>query len=130
MFVAHRLVANAVRVCRDRGSAMALIDSAVVALWIGKEQQEGKYDTTWSKVVLLQSDCDCLEELKFAVVPRLAIPVIQSRPAEYYNQQQLAGWCPNGGFSRRSHTCAILVAVGWPCQCGDPGKTSLTFIVK
>jgi hypothetical protein len=45
MVIAHRLY-SAVRVCKDQDPAEALIDSAV-ALWIGKEQGEGQFDSGW-----------------------------------------------------------------------------------
>ena len=45
MVIAHRLY-SAVRVCKEQKPAESLIDSAV-ALWIGKEQGEGQYDSGW-----------------------------------------------------------------------------------
>jgi hypothetical protein len=45
MVIAHRLY-SAVRACKKQENPEMLIDSAV-ALWIGKEQGEGKFDNGW-----------------------------------------------------------------------------------
>ena len=53
MFIAHRLY-EAVRVCRDKKDPVPFIDSAV-ALWIGKEQKEGKFGQGWMLYSVAQS---------------------------------------------------------------------------
>lgn len=46
MLIAHRLY-ESTRLCRQQADAVSSIDSAV-ALWIGQEQEEGKFDSGWS----------------------------------------------------------------------------------
>jgi hypothetical protein len=45
MVIVHRLY-DSVRQCKQQGDAVSFIDSAV-ALWIGREQAEGRYDSGW-----------------------------------------------------------------------------------
>lgn len=52
MAIVHRLY-DSVRQCRQQGDAVSFIDSAV-ALWIGREQAEGGYDSGWMMYALAQ----------------------------------------------------------------------------
>eukprot|EP00980_Cylindrotheca_fusiformis_P024658 scaffold12195_cov126-Cylindrotheca_fusiformis.AAC.2 len=53
MLMVHRLY-ESIRLCKQKQSPLELIDS-VVALWIGDEQVEGKYDDGWMLYSVAQS---------------------------------------------------------------------------
>ncbi|KAG7374724.1 low iron-inducible periplasmic protein [Nitzschia inconspicua] len=87
MFITHKLYA-AVDTCNNNVSPEALIDSAV-ALWIGKDQGEGKFDQGWMLYSIGQSSA------KFFGHPEGEAPVNSKLMNLFIEAQTVAKECPS-----------------------------------
>ncbi|KAG7349119.1 low iron-inducible periplasmic protein [Nitzschia inconspicua] len=87
MFITHKLYA-AVETCVNNVSPEALIDSAV-ALWIGKDQGEGKFDQGWMLYSIGQSSA------KFFGHPEGEAPVNSKLMNLFIEAQTVAKECPS-----------------------------------
>ncbi|VEU41835.1 unnamed protein product [Pseudo-nitzschia multistriata] len=104
MVIAHKLY-SAVRVCDEGVSAESEIDSAV-ALWIGNNQREGRFEDGWMMYSIGQS------VHKFFGYPEGEAPVNSKVMDLFLHAQTAAKGCPNssdsGKMGRPSHQSTKL----------------------
>jgi hypothetical protein len=89
MVITHKLY-TAVNICSEGGAADTLIDSAV-ALWIGKEQADGKFDNGWMMYSVGQSAAN------FFGMEEGEAPINTQLMTQFTEAQSLAKTC--GGSS-------------------------------
>jgi hypothetical protein len=89
MVITHKLY-NAVNSCADGQTADTVIDSAV-ALWIGKEQAEGKFDNGWMMYSVGQSAAN------FFGMEEGEAPINTQLMAQFVEAQALARLCGISG---------------------------------
>ena len=85
MYVVHQLY-KAAQMCKGGQNSEGFIDSAV-ALWIGKEQAEGKYDNGWMLYAIGQSAA------KFYGLPEGEAPINMQLMTQFNEAQALAKEC-------------------------------------